>query len=534
MRLPMNAPAATRPLAPTLATSLAANLDLLACLALAAAVRGFHVLRAPFPLNDGGLFYAMARDIQANHFLLPATTSYNGDEIPFSYSPLGLYLAAVVDLLTPASMLDVVAVLPLIGSVLSVWAFWRLACLLLPGRTAALLATAAFALAPRAFVWLVMGGGLTRSFGLAFALLAVAEIVRATERDGGRRAVANAGILLGLTALTHLETAVFAAATVMVFACFRPRARAMPVGVAAMIGLAMTLPWVLAVVGQHGPEPFLNATDHGGRMLDEWSFSWRWLEGMVRGGPVYTSEAYFPLIGTLAVFGLLYSLATRRGFLPAWLIVISFLELRGGYTFVMAPTALLAGFMAAEFMDGIRAVKPPRVSTPSWPVLAVAGACSLYMVVSALQTKEDEGRFLVTLPAADRDAMEWARGELPADADVLVLPIRAWYGDYAGEWFPALAERRSVATPQGYEWTGQEFARRDQLHGALRECTTRGVECVTEFAKANGADYIYVPSQWHQEIATGLRVNGEWEVVYDRGALIVQAAGPAAAAIATK
>ena len=78
---------------------------LLAALVIGALVRGWHVWEVDFPLNNGGLFYAMVRDIQRAHYHLPAFTSYNGAHIPFGYSPLGFYLAGVlndrgVDLLT--------------------------------------------------------------------------------------------------------------------------------------------------------------------------------------------------------------------------------------------------------------------------------------------------------------------------------------------------------------------------------------------------------------------------------------------------
>ena len=70
------------------------------------AIRAYYVLRESFPVNDGGMFYAMARDIQSAGYLLPRYTDYNGGEIPFVYPPLTLYAAALGDALTPASLLD--------------------------------------------------------------------------------------------------------------------------------------------------------------------------------------------------------------------------------------------------------------------------------------------------------------------------------------------------------------------------------------------------------------------------------------------
>ena len=139
-------------------------------------VRATYTFSADFPLNDGGLFYQMAVDLQRNHYVLPASTPYNFDEIPFAYPPLGFYLAALLDDLTPLSMMDVFRFLPLAVTGLTVLAMYRLAKDVLQSKTAVVVAVFAFALVPRSFIWLLMGGGITRSLGLLFAMLALHQI----------------------------------------------------------------------------------------------------------------------------------------------------------------------------------------------------------------------------------------------------------------------------------------------------------------------------------------------------------------------
>jgi hypothetical protein len=60
-------------------------------------IRSFFVLNSDFPLNDGGMFYTMIKDLQSAHFHLPAFTSYNQANIPFAYPPLPFYLAGAMD-----------------------------------------------------------------------------------------------------------------------------------------------------------------------------------------------------------------------------------------------------------------------------------------------------------------------------------------------------------------------------------------------------------------------------------------------------
>src|SRR5205814_10438761 len=103
----------------TIADALSARAFLIiigAVIALGAIPRASYILVSDFPLNDGGLFYAMARDIQLHGYRLPDVTSYNNAGIPFGYSPLGFYVAALLDNITPLSLLDCFRLLPFVYS----------------------------------------------------------------------------------------------------------------------------------------------------------------------------------------------------------------------------------------------------------------------------------------------------------------------------------------------------------------------------------------------------------------------------------
>ena len=118
------------------------------------------------------MFYVMIADLRTNHFLLPAFTSYNHLNIPFAYPPLSFYIAGLISSIG-ISTFDVLRWLPPLISTLSIFAFYWMASLMLTSRSKASLATMAYALMPRLFSWYVMGGGLSRSFGLLFLLISV-------------------------------------------------------------------------------------------------------------------------------------------------------------------------------------------------------------------------------------------------------------------------------------------------------------------------------------------------------------------------
>ena len=113
---------------------------------------------AGLPINDGGMFAVMIRDLKANQFALPVFTSYNHAEIPFAYPPLGLYLGALFELLG-LSEFQMLIWLPAFLTIATVPLFYLLALELLGNRPRAAVATVFFALAPGNYVWYLWAAG---------------------------------------------------------------------------------------------------------------------------------------------------------------------------------------------------------------------------------------------------------------------------------------------------------------------------------------------------------------------------------------
>ena len=80
-------------------------------------VRVIPVALADFPVNDGGLFVAMTRGIRDAGWGLPDTVVWNGIDLPFSYPPLGFYLAGLLEAVG-ADLLGVFRWLPLLTATL--------------------------------------------------------------------------------------------------------------------------------------------------------------------------------------------------------------------------------------------------------------------------------------------------------------------------------------------------------------------------------------------------------------------------------
>lgn len=458
-------------------------------------VRSLFVLSGDFPLNDGGMFYQMALEVQDAGYALPATTGYNGLDIAFAYPPLGFYAAALFGDLTPLSTLDAFRALPLLASALTIGAFALLARPLLPARTALAAAVFAFALNPRSFEWAIMGGGITRSFGLLFALLAIAAAER-MRRAPGWRWTAALGVAGGLTALSHLEMVWFMTFSVaLVFAAGERRRETFARGVVAVaMATALTAPWWATVVARHGIEPFVAAaTSSQPSQVSP-------IVQFLAFNP--TDELLFPLVAALGVLGAAGAIARREYLLPAWVLACAFLDPRAFGTVAAAPLALLAGSAFATILVPLLRGAGGRRSL-ALPVTA-ACACVLYALLGSLVAGT---RMLTPLGAGERDAMAWLSESTPADARLLIVTGAQWEVDRTSEWAPVLAGRVSVATVQGTEWRGGDaFHTRIDAYDELQACAFETAPCIAAWSARHGEafDYVLLPRMRAAGLSTQL------------------------------
>ncbi len=525
-----------------------------AAIALGCLVRAYHVLSAGFPLNDGGLFYAMTEDLRHNGYRLPEFTSYNQESIPFGYPPLGFYATGFVAGVTPLSLLDGFRFLPLLASCLTIPAFYLLSRRLMPSQAAVAASVFAFALVPRSFVWMLMGGGVTRAPGFLFAILALVVVQRLyAERRWA--CLPAAAALCALTLLSHLEAAWFLAVSIGLFFLAFGRHR---MGVAASLALAgstllLAAPWWVEVLSDHGTGPFRASFETGGSFFTDAATRRFIFVSLARGAA--TSEPFFPLIGALALLGAIVSLATRRWFLPAWCVAIVLLDARAFPTFTTVPVAMLAGVGLVEVVlpalvraGQAQAVNgngrtPATLAAPRAAGLALLAfaAFATFAAVERAPGMGGEGEYLRGLSRDERRAMSWVSAETPAEARFLVVPDTSWETARAAEWFPLLAQRVSVATVQGSEWLpDQEFGRRvDDYYYAL-DCGFKTSVCLDQWSQATGRafSYVYVRKtnmgQCCATLVTSLREDVRYAVVYDGPGATIFAAASGPPAVSTE
>ncbi len=452
-----------------------------------AVLRLIPVVASDFPLNDGGLFFAMMRGIQADGFGLPHAVSYNGQAIPLAYPPLGLLLGAATSSLTGLSLLDVQRFVPVVLSILTVPAAFLLFRQLLSTELRALVATAAFAVIPRSYDWMIAGGGITRALGLLVALLALAASVR-LYRTGQLRWAAAAGLLLGLAALSHPQAGVFAGLGVFVLLPFtashRSRA-ARGLLVLLAVGLAVVAPWLVMVLTRYGPDTLLGAAQNGGSLQDSLVI----LLGL------HLSDGFVQVMGIVGAFGLFVCLLNRQWLFPVWVAITFLVGSRGALTFGAVPIAGAVAYAIADAMRLLRIREPMQIRELGRAPAAIV----ILMLVFAAATTDAiaaplvEGSPLHAVPEEDRTAMAWIAANTPPDAHVMVVSGTSWPIDATSEWFPVLTGRQSVATAQGTEWLGPgTFQEYEQRYKWLQSCAaTTDLACARLWSEQVGpVDYV--------------------------------------------
>ena len=87
---------------------------------------------------------------------------------------------------------------------------------------------------------------------------------------------------------------------------------------------------------------------------------------------------------------------------------------------------------------------------------------------------------LTYVSVGERAAMQWAAVETPPSSRFLIITeFTQWSGDTISEWFPVIANRVSVVTPQGSEWLPNgAFLTRVAEHGAAQACGSADGACL--------------------------------------------------------
>jgi hypothetical protein len=500
-----------------------------ALLALLAATIGLIVrisapFQASFPLNDGGLFYRMILDLQANGFVLPIFTTYNASNIPFAYPPLAFYLTGLISSVFRLDVLTLMRVLPALLSTACIPVFYFLGRQIMKaGQGSALAATFAFAFVPRGFEWQIMGGGLTRALGFVFGLLTLYHAHRLFSSRNAAREIFPTFLFGALTVLSHPEATLQTALAVLIFYVFLDRSlkgglRALATGLAIVIASA---PWWATVISQHGLNPFLAAAtaartgttvDLAARIFLTFQFN-------------FTEEPYLQLIAIFGLIGLFATLARREFLLPVWVIAPLFLEPRSAPQFMVIPLAMLAGIGLIDVVvPGLQRLADLPSKLMSRAVAGFLIFAFVYLLFAAYLVGSKLASSL-TLQPSEREALSWVRLNTPRDSRFVLLTGAGPLVDPLAEWFPALTVQKSLDTVFGTEWLANEsFAGALSGYEMLQQCLDQNELCLQSWAAESGQGYSYVlirRQSFDPLLVQSLRRSAAYKLIYESATILI-------------
>lgn len=452
-------------------------------------IRLNYVLSADFPLNDGGLFYTMARDLIANNFKVPLFTTYNQANIPFAYPFLPVYCIAFLNQFFGVDLLDSLRFLPLIFNISVIPFVYFLLKKLTDSEEIALLALLIYVIISPSYAWFIMGGGITRASGWLFAVIAINVYLDSISHFKKVNYILLP-ILIALTFACHLEIGYFLVFTLLLFYLFFSKSfkGAFFISITGIISIILLMPYWITVVRYHGISIFFNVFS-----ASEFNIEYSILKFFFFN---FTFERFMPIVAVISFLGFVFCLFSNKKYFSVWLLVILFLDPRSvdrSSSIVISALAAI-GYFKIVFPGIQKAIKTnPRINSNKYEIF-IHSVFYFFIIFGFLFSSFVTSSSDAAISEDHRDAMGKISHTIPNPSRFLVLSeIDDWGKDQVGEWFPALSERESILTVQGTEWLGGGvFSNKVRNYNDLGDCIKRNATCFEEWFKDNKKDFDYV------------------------------------------
>lgn len=466
--------------------------------AIGFAIRTFFVVRASFPLNDGGMFYKMTQELIENSFKLPLFTSYNNVNIPFAYPPLGFYVAGIFTKVLNLNLIDVFRFLPLTVTILTIPVFFLLTKELFSKKLATI-STFVFTVLPRSFIWLIMGGGMARSFGFIFSLLTLYFATKFFKIQV-KKYLYYSVVFMTLTALSHLEWLTFAIYSLVFIGIYLKKMKKRPISIKSVLLILfgtflLSSPWWFTVWSRFGFEPYINFLKSGSVYKDFVTYPHLITLS-------FTDEPLLSILGSLGLVGLVLSVAKGSLFLFAWFIAPFLIAPRSSPNLVVVPLTILVAFAINQLylllMHGkINYLGKLRYKPKIYGIILkiLVSYIAIYLVASCIALSFlSENSYFDSVTNEEKQAMEWIKENTnPSDKFLLITENESWGMDATSEWFPALSDRVNISTPQGQEWLPDDvFYKKVNLYFSLKNCYGKDIFCLQDVVSEENENYDYV------------------------------------------
>jgi hypothetical protein len=469
---------------------------LIVIISLSFVIKIVPVSQNSFPLNDGGMFYSIIQDILEAGFDFPKIISYNQDLIPFGYPPLSFYLIAAISKITNWPIIDIMRFFPLIFQTLTIPIVYILSKKILNTNSEALFSTLIYSFIPRSFTWLTMGGGITRAPVVFFSVLGAYYLYNLYTNPSKKTIIISA-IVWSLALMTHPIAPLLISITTLVFFIFKGRSKRSFLNTFYLFLLivGITSPWWVNVLSSHGFSPFLFALT---TRKNDYLYVFFYLFTFS-----FTEENIISIFSVFGLLGTIIKLIKKDYFLICWFFAIAILNTRNAMPFSLVIFAMLGGIAINKLIfSGLNRLFNPEYSQeesievqlqPTWAkfvfgLLLAFGVLSSFIAFEALYPSNQK-----SLSMEERSAMDWVSQNTSTNSRFIVFgQDKNWYLDKSSEWFPVIAQRKSILTVQGSEWLPGEYKKREVMYDATRLCSVGGEDCLLEILEPQNIEFTHI------------------------------------------
>ncbi len=447
----------------------------------------------PYPAGYAGLYSLMAELVSGNGFKLPADIPYYATKnIPYAYPPLGFYIEAAMLRLTKISALNYARIFPAIFGVIALVTIYWLFQKISNNRLKALTATFLFSTASAFLELHVQAAGTIRAPALVFALLSLGLAWQ--NQQPARSQTLLAGVFFGLTILTHLAYAVFAALSLSVFTIFcQPGTHKQQIQRLAWIftgGMVIAAPWWLTIFLRYGPGIFLKVFQtHQNTLLTSSISAPLALPANILIGWIVTGPWLNPAALTgFALIGVAYWLTQKRWMMLAWLLAIIYLtgeSLRFQLIlYCLASADAMVDYLQAHLSEESRS--PAGLYRSFFAGLLIVAF--VFFSASVEIRKTD--------PSLTSDAIQlaaWFKNNTPASSRYLYFDSNP---DGLNEWMPYLTQRVPANGHWGHEWLDDYQAQQETTYALATCAKAESWPCAQSIIEKNRLviDYLVLPN----------------------------------------
>lgn len=428
---------------------------------------------ASTPFRSGGLFLEFSRQIIIHRYKLPSYIPFYSDGgIPFAYPPLPFYIEAILLNIFPFSEFVIANVLPPTIGVIALLFFYTLTREYQLNNRSQLLALMAYATMPVAFSSVIESAGLAEACGSLAIILFFVFLLRTHKKETVRSYMAS-GLFWAICIVASPGSAYASVPIFMVFAFVQllyPKKQSKIQTIKFLIitgftALAISSPYWLTVINNHGVQLFFNSTKaqlgNLGEFLQE-----------IRSSLIQFNISkwrYHFIFDVMIFYGCLLAFARHRWVLLTYWFIL-FCIPREGSWLMSIPASILAGIGANGFYKAL--VEMEYLAKIQRSILI--GMFCIYMILNPIFSIQDFMSEYVGYSWPDAiNAMYWAQENLPEDNKLIVITDQR-----IREWVPHITQRTVLNVKQGLEWKPDESKSITKFNKLIDRCLD--FDCVFE------------------------------------------------------